>query len=325
MGLVKGVDYSGKSVLLSSFRNEAPFVLEFVVHHKVVGFDEIIVCSNNCTDGTDEILKSLDGIGLITHITCDPQESDSPQNFAYRTARSRLPIDSAEWLMVLDADELLNIHVANGKLMDLIEFQPPDTDICLVNWACFGSSNQISWISDFSSNLFEFRKASASPRNGMVKSITRRPARWREIGNHHLYNSKELDDFLVSFWAGLWQESIASSGLKKGALNFVRSGRDCHELAQINHYATRSRDCFELRRLRGDGASLLSKENLHHIDSYFDNMSSGSHLDRSILRYRRDFEALFDAVLASGDVASAVAEGLRRYGDQIEAYWQRVR
>ena len=65
-----GTHRKNATVLLSSFRNEAPFVLEFVAHHKVLGFDQIIIASNDCTDGTVQILDALQAMGVIRHMPC---------------------------------------------------------------------------------------------------------------------------------------------------------------------------------------------------------------------------------------------------------------
>ena len=49
----------GRKVLFSAVKNEAPFLLEWIAYHKVIGFDEIVICSNPSTDGTEEILAPL--------------------------------------------------------------------------------------------------------------------------------------------------------------------------------------------------------------------------------------------------------------------------
>ena len=314
--------FAGKSVLVSSFRNEAPYVLEFVAHHKMLGFDEIIIASNDCTDGTDLILAALDRMGIIRHLVSTPTSADAPQQFAYRLMQSTFPIDTAEWLMVLDSDELLNIHVGEGKLADLIQRQTPETDVCMVNWACFGASGHQRWQNGLSAMTFQHRLFSGHSENGMVKSLTRHPGRWREIGNHHLFAAKTATEFTIGFWAGQWQMTVNSDAMVRGALNFVSPGNNCHRIAQVNHYATRTRDCFELRKSRGSGVSLLGKENRRHVDAYFKRMSSGGRPDQSILRYQPAFLEVYNAIAAQPDVALAVQAGLESYGRAIDQYWQ---
>ena len=41
-------------------RNEGAFLLEWLAHHRAVGFTHILVLSNDCQDGTDTMLDRLD-------------------------------------------------------------------------------------------------------------------------------------------------------------------------------------------------------------------------------------------------------------------------
>ena len=51
---------AARKVLFSAMKNEAPFVLEWVAYHKVIGFDEIVIAFNDCDDGTAELLRALE-------------------------------------------------------------------------------------------------------------------------------------------------------------------------------------------------------------------------------------------------------------------------
>lgn len=320
--MTQAPDFTGKSVLLSSFRNEAPFVLEFVAHHRMLGFDEIVIASNDCTDGTDLILQALDRAGVIRHLPCQPGPRDAPQPFAWAQARARLPLDQAEWLMILDADEFLNIHHGAGRLADLLALQPEGTDLCLVQWACFGASGQLEWRPGFSMDLYPLRLASHHPDNGMVKALRRRPAQWGDLGNHHPHDPKEDRVYLVTEAAGLRQRQVPAAALTARALNFITPTADCHQIAQINHYATRSADCFDLRRKRGNATLPLGAANTRHQEGYFNRLSRGRQADRTIDRYRAEFEAAYNDLAADPATWAAHEAGLAAYRKAIHAYWQ---
>jgi hypothetical protein len=51
-----------------SVRNEAAFLLEWLAHHRAVGFTDFLVFSNDCQDGTDRMLDRLDALGHLTHL-----------------------------------------------------------------------------------------------------------------------------------------------------------------------------------------------------------------------------------------------------------------
>lgn len=51
----------------------------------------------------------------------------------------KLPVlREADWAMVLEADEFLNVHLGNGTISDLIEAAPQATAF-LINWRIAGS------------------------------------------------------------------------------------------------------------------------------------------------------------------------------------------
>lgn len=42
--------------LVSPARNEGPYLLEWIAWHRMIGFDDIIVLTHDCTDGSDVLL-----------------------------------------------------------------------------------------------------------------------------------------------------------------------------------------------------------------------------------------------------------------------------
>lgn len=310
----------GKTVLLSSFRNEAPFVLEFVAHHKVIGFETIVIASNDCTDGTTKILDALAAMGVIHHLPCAPPPKMTPQHFAFAQARRRLPIDQAEWLMILDADELLNIHVDGGQLSDLLRVQEPETDLILINWACFGSGGHERWVNAPSSQRFTQRmRTLAAP--GLSKSLIRQSGHWSHLSNHHPYGSTATTPLRIAFAGGLWTEEIAADTIKFGTCATVKPRVGTFRFAQINHYLTRTQDSFFLRRARGRGAALKGKSNDRHTDDYFARRSQGTFEDDTISGYAGRVAALMAEYLAHPPLALAVNAGLRQYEAEIARYW----
>jgi hypothetical protein len=52
----------GTVMAVSMMKDEAPYLLEWVAHHLAVGFTDIVVYTNDCTDGTVEMLQAAGGI-----------------------------------------------------------------------------------------------------------------------------------------------------------------------------------------------------------------------------------------------------------------------
>ncbi|WP_322787480.1 glycosyltransferase family 2 protein [Aliiroseovarius crassostreae] len=50
-------------------KNEAPYILEWVAYHRAMGIDKFLIYTNDCSDGTSEILDRLQDLGILQHRT----------------------------------------------------------------------------------------------------------------------------------------------------------------------------------------------------------------------------------------------------------------
>ena len=64
---------------ITTVKNEAAFVLEWLAHHRAVGFTDFLVFSNDCTDGTDALLDRLAELGHLTHVRNPGPWPEGPQ------------------------------------------------------------------------------------------------------------------------------------------------------------------------------------------------------------------------------------------------------
>ena len=130
--------------LVATMRNEGPFILEWLAYHRLIGFSQVVVCSNNCVDGSPALLDTLAAEGLLTHLRCYPRPGEKPQMVAYAAAERWLRGWGVDWAMVLDADEFLNVAVGEGTVGDLIA-AVGDATAVMVNWRVFGDSGHRHW------------------------------------------------------------------------------------------------------------------------------------------------------------------------------------
>ena len=56
---------------VTSLRNEAPFIVEWVAHMRSIGATDLLVYTNDCDDGTDALLAVLANHGILHHIIQD--------------------------------------------------------------------------------------------------------------------------------------------------------------------------------------------------------------------------------------------------------------
>ena len=48
-----------KITAVTTQKNEGAFLLEWIAYHKSIGFTDIVILSNDCEDGSDEMLDHL--------------------------------------------------------------------------------------------------------------------------------------------------------------------------------------------------------------------------------------------------------------------------
>jgi len=95
-----------ESCIVMSARNEGVYLLEWIAHHRAVGFEGFFIYTNNNEDGSDALLQALADEGVITWIRSEMALGVSPQRKAFGHAFGMLPeVLDYEWCLVCDADE----------------------------------------------------------------------------------------------------------------------------------------------------------------------------------------------------------------------------
>ncbi len=81
-----------KRLIITCMKNEAPFILEWVAYHRSIGFTDFLVFTNDCDDGTVELLDTLAKHDVLTRMR-QPISGDSgrPEPAEGRAARCRGP------------------------------------------------------------------------------------------------------------------------------------------------------------------------------------------------------------------------------------------
>ncbi|MEM8752397.1 MAG: glycosyltransferase family 2 protein, partial [Pseudomonadota bacterium] len=56
-----------RRLIITSMKNEGPHIVEWVAYHRVIGFTDFLVYTNDCEDGTDAMLDRLQAMGVLAH------------------------------------------------------------------------------------------------------------------------------------------------------------------------------------------------------------------------------------------------------------------
>lgn len=125
------------------FKNEGPYISEWVAYHKILGFDKIYIVDNISDDGSSEILAKLHESNEITRIEYKTVEGVKPQVPAYNLILERAQSE-CEYIAFIDADEFLCFE-KDYKLCDLTALLDSSENVgaIAINWCVYGSSNVI--------------------------------------------------------------------------------------------------------------------------------------------------------------------------------------
>lgn len=302
-------------VLACTMRNEGPYVLEWVAYHRSIGFTDLVVCTNDCVDGSPDLLDALQDAGVLTHVRTVVGPGDKPQLAAYRQAQDLPPVRDADWAMVLDADEFLNIHVGDGRVTDLLD-AVPDATAFLVNWRIFGSSGHRDWSPEPVCERFTRAAALADGVNLSFKTLfTRIDAYWCKLMPHqprypHDGRHGELR-YVDGAGAVLpdWYHDESRN-------DFLQSepGRVSWTLAQVNHYNTRSRDDYLVKHRRGGGLGID-----WDLDRSWAAFDRNDEEDATILPKLPRARAVREALLEDPEIRRRHQRCCRLYGRHVES------
>lgn len=267
---------SGTKTVITTFKNEAPYILEWVAHYRTLGFDHIVVFTNDCSDGTNRILRRLAALGEVSfHI--NRVGAGGIHRSALRQARRLDVVKEADWLFVCDIDEFLNIHVGSHRIDDLIEASGSDVDAISIPWKIFSNNGRTLLRNDLVTA--QFTDAERAPVDGgatrrFVKTLFRPGNKIKRIGLHGpVLHPDHAQDYL---WA-----VPGNARLSRESLGGHVPAPFGYETAQLNHYAVRSVDSYLLKKHRGRANHMSQSLS----SAYWDRWNRGGAEDRSITRY----------------------------------------
>ena len=235
-----------KILAIACMRNEGPFVLEWVAHHRALGVSDFLIYSNDCDDGTDGLLEALAAGGAVTHERQEPR-GRSVQWQALRAAKAHPSYAAADWAMCIDCDEFVTLKTPHESLPGLISAL--DADAVLMPWRLFGSGALLRYADEpvterftraapegmafpaaarFFKSLF---RVSAFQRPGVhrPKPKPSKPARWVDGSGAPLPDGFAVAEDIIL---------VPTPDVARGAV-------------QLNHYSLRSAEDFLVKRRRG--------------------------------------------------------------------------
>lgn len=309
--------------LFSCMKNEGPFILEWVAYNLLLGFEKILVYSNDSIDGTTELLDALQGQGVLTHIIQDLQPDQVPQYVAADRAYDHPVLKEMDWLIWLDADEFLFCPKFHNSIKDLAKYTDTFADGLCINWLNFGDSGVQKWSPGLVTERFTFRGPECSSRHVMFKTLFKNSNKVRGFGLHRPFLRAGFNadgrGFVNSTGNAMHDDIYRSGSYKRHALGNAPSTLVAHDVAALFHYAVKSRDCFELKRSRGQGTKPSNDPGraARFGEKYWRVYNQNAVEDARMIEYTAAIRAKMDHLMQDAATARAHKECNSRYADLL--------
>lgn len=302
---------NGKLVAVTMAKDEGPYILEWVAYHRLLGFSDILAYTNDCTDGTDEMLDALASLGLVTRVDNPPFGTKPPQSRALQRAQQHPLVTSADWVMVLDFDEFVTIRRGERRVDDIIDMvTQAGAGAIAITWRFFGSGGNERYDDSPVTSRF-MRSAPKDFAKGFgVKTLFRMNDQLK-LAIHRPHFSRRARKE-----TGLSMDWINGSGSPiDGRVMSWRQTRQTagYDFCQVNHYGVKSGEEFLMRRLRGDVLNNHGKYN----DEYFRTFDRNEVEDTSAAYMQDEMRALIADLLTYPAVAAAAAIVQERYARKL--------
>lgn len=258
--------------LVAIAKNEGRYIVEWIAYNLAIGFNKIIIFSNDSTDYMDDLIRKINSHDRRIQIFDWPSiEGSSPQVSAYNKS---LEIVKTKWISFLDIDEFV-VPFYDDSINDFLGRLDVEISSIHVNWLNFGSSHRE--VSDYDLVTQAFTQCA--------------PVGW---ANHHHFKSFARMEHVTEAHI---HDIVTREGRRVlSDLNeFVTeqrglSNRIVHDGIQINHYQCKTFQEFRDRMQRGD-ANYASKSAREHTLERFSVLDRNEERDDKIRRFDSKFSS----------------------------------
>ncbi|SFK27364.1 glycosyltransferase family 2 protein [Celeribacter neptunius] len=285
----------GERLVVTTMKDEGPFILEWVAWYLMLGFDHIVILYNDCTDHSPWLLTALDAEGLITALPYAAEPDRPVKQTALRLIREHPRVQEAEWVFPIDVDEFLVIHKGDGLLEDLIDaFEPERTHGIAVHWRCFGSAGYASWSDELTHRRFLLSSEHQHNCNVFFKTLIRWPRDFKKIGVHspRRWNGEGSWGTAPNLMRRCDGRVMRGYHPNQSKISMTPAAWITHEYAQLNHYAVRTPESYALKR--GTPSSAAGRD--RYTEAFYRGKNRNEIEDDSALKYADRFDAVYEEI-----------------------------
>jgi hypothetical protein len=220
--------------------------------------------------------------GFLTIIHWPSGETANPQRHSYSHFARFLALH-AEWIIFLDLDELINLKLHDTIAAFLDDYG--DVSGVAINWRFFGDGGELKYRPGFLMDRFTTASTSDFGPNQQVKTFVRSA----DLVLPDIHNPKIKEG----------TRTVSPNREEIDPFPSVKSKKVNLEIAQINHYFGKTREEWQIKRMRGKADYSKSSPDRLRPDGEFEVYNRNEETDLTIQRFRpRLLEALEKAGIA---------------------------
>ena len=216
-------NYKSKLSFVAIVKNEAPYIIEWIEFHKLVGVNKFYIYDNESTDNLEKLLKTYIESGIVVY---QYLPGKNMQNIIYTEAIQKYK-NETKYMGFIDVDEFVMPCEENtlDYIVEDILNKDESAGGIAINWRIYGSSGYVKKPDGFVIENYKYRAKKSFIANKHIKTICN-PRKVIKFSNPHF----------PTYHNGYY--SIDEAGNKiKGPFN--PCGK-CKRV-QINHYFTKSK------------------------------------------------------------------------------------
>lgn len=234
---MRGSDNMKKSGICAIVKNEEKYILEWIAHNILIGFEAIVIYDNESDIDVSNLISPLSYDIQIDVIKWPSKEGVSPQLSAYNDYISKFA-NEIEYTAFIDLDEF--IFIKDGiKINDFLDKYSEIGAAISMNQLCFGSSGHQDYIKDLVTRRFNHTSPLSFEENNYFKTIAK---------------TKNIENIFDCHWVELSEGNyINSEGqpLLREHAHKGKANNPSHQNLILHHYILKSKEEFAMKRSRG--------------------------------------------------------------------------
>ena len=259
--------------LVLIFKDEAPYLAEWIEYHRIIGVDHVYAYDDSSTDNFYDILQPYIKNGYVTLVKWSKPHS---QFLAYEDCYHRFR-EETSWMMFLDTDEFICPYCSTNVKDWIVQFE--QYPAVIMYWKHFSTGGHIEY--DVTKLVIERFTVAEKELAGSGKIVLNTCFEPVKIYHHFIYC---WDTFLWHRWKVPTVKEDNSFVFRNNP-NISESTYSSINTIQINHYWSKSWKEYCNKMAKGDVSYVEDKIGRETIENFYRHEEMCTCEDKIIFRY----------------------------------------